>query len=259
MNNFMNFMAKEMLEAWRRKRFLVLSIVFLFVALISPTMTRYINEFLELLIPAEDLNAMGVMLLTPHWSTSYQSFYMNLNQIGMIALILLGMGIVVSEVRRGTAALMMVKGLTHTTFMLVKFAAFSLMVFVVLLISLLLQHFLTLAFFGAGAAVGNLILGFALYWLFSMMIISLIIFTSTIAQSVGMAAVFGILGFMAFSIPAGLPRLREPFPYTLSARAHEITTAGYVSEFLWLNILTAILTTALFLAASILILRKKEL
>jgi len=166
MNNFMNFMAKEMLEAWRRKRFLVLSIVFLFVALISPTMTRYINEFLELLIPAEDLNAMGVMLLTPHWSTSYQSFYMNLNQIGMIALILLGMGIVVSEVRRGTAALMMVKGLTHTTFMLVKFAAFSLMVFVVLLISLLLQHFLTLAFFGAGAAVGNLILGFALYWLF---------------------------------------------------------------------------------------------
>jgi len=259
MNNFTTFLGKELLEAWRKKRILVMFAVFLFITLVSPTLTRYSNEILQMLVTPEEMNAMGIILFAPHWSSSYYSFYGNMNQIGMIALILLCMGLVVQEIRRGTAALMMVKGLGQARFIIVKFVAYSITLFTTLLIMLILQHFLTLAFFGAGAEFANLLTGFVLYWIFAMMILSLAILASAISTSVGMAAVFGILGFIAFSIPASLPRLREAFPYTLSTRVREITSYNYFSDMLWANILTAILTTAIFLTASILILRKREL
>ncbi|MCL2169666.1 MAG: ABC transporter permease [Defluviitaleaceae bacterium] len=251
MNNFMVFLAKEFSEMWRTWRIFILGIIFIFFALLSPILTRYMNDLFQM---------MGIFmpLPPPHWSQSYMSLYVNLNQVGMIALILLVMGVVSSEKRRGTAALMMVKGLSHHTFILAKFAALSLITFAVLLVTVLITHFLTIALFGAGADITNLLTGLVLYQIFAMMMLSLIILASTIADSTGLAAVLGFLGFMALSIPASLPRIREAFPYTISFRAHEVT-AGYFSGMLWANITTAIAATALLLLISIHILRKKEL
>ena len=247
------------MEAWRTWRIFTISLVFIFFALLSPIMVRYINELFALLMSPEELAMMGVVLIPPHWSTSYISLFGNLNQIGMIALILTVMGVVVAEKRRGTAALMMVKGLKHSTLILVKFTALSLIVFATLLVTVLVAHFLTVALFGAGANIDELLTSLVLYQIFAMMMLSLIILASTIANSSAMAAVFGFLGFMALSIPASLPRIREAFPYTISFRAQEVVSMGYFSDMLWANILTAISTTALFLLISILVLRKKEL
>ncbi|MCL2350644.1 MAG: ABC transporter permease [Defluviitaleaceae bacterium] len=260
MNNFMTFLGKEFMEAWRVHRILVISLVFVFFALTSPLMARYIIEIFNALIPAEDAAAIGLaMMPPPHWSQSYASFFGNLNQIGMIAMILMMMGVVAAEKRDETAALMMVKGLSHSAFILTKFIAMSLISFVVLLVSLLLQHLLTLFLFGAGAEIGNLIVSFILYWLFVVMMISLTILASTLAKNLATSAVFGFLGFMTLSIPASLPRIREAFPYTISFRAQEVSSSGYFSDMLWVNVLTAIATTALFLGISIHILRKKEI
>jgi len=260
MNKFITFTKKEFLEIWRANRLLVLGVVFVFIALIAVLLTRYANEILNALLSPEEMAAFGIGEgAIPHWSNSYEAFFGNLNQIGMVALILMVMGVVVSEKRRGTAALMMVKGLGHSTFILAKFFALSLLAFVTLLASLLINHFLTISLFGAGAEIGNLMMGFLLYWLFAMMMLSLIILTSSLAKSLAMSAVFGFLGFMALSIPSSLPRIREAFPYTISFRATEVATRGYFSDMLWLNILTAAATTAIFLGASIFILRKKEL
>jgi hypothetical protein len=80
-----------------------------------------------------------------------------------------------------------------------------------------------------------------------------------LSDSPALAAVFGFLGFMAMSIVSALPRIREPFPFTISSRAVEITNFGQSNEWLWPNILTAIATTVLFLFLSIKILKRKEL
>ncbi|MDR2167047.1 MAG: ABC transporter permease subunit [Clostridiales bacterium] len=257
MNKFLVFSGKELLEAWRNSRLLILAAIFLFFAVVSPLLSRYLNEFIAMLLPPEQAGLIATP--PPHWRDAYLQFFGNLNQIGMITLILITMGVVSGEKRRGTAALMMVKGLGHTNFILSKFMVLSLVIFVVLLASVIINHSLTLALFGEGAAANNLIFGFLVYWLFCMLILSLIILSSTLAKSTLTAAAFGFLGFMAMAIISALPRIREAFPYTVSARAAEITTAGYHASWLWANIVAAIATIALFLALSIRILKSKEL
>ena len=260
MNNFMVFLHKEFMEMWRDKRAVILAAVFVFFGVLSPVMMRYMNELFALLMSEEELAMMGIGAMEiPHWTASYVGFFGNLNQVGMIALILLAMGVIVSEKRRGTAALMMVKGLGHKSFVLSKFAVWSINTFVVLLVAIAVNHALTIILWGEGAQLGNLISGFLMYWVFAMMMIALVILTSTIAKSLAISAVFGFLGFMLLSIPASLPRIQDAFPYTLSFRASDMVASGYFPTMAWANIATAILTTALFLGISIAVLRKKEL
>lgn len=260
MNNFKVFLHKEFMEMWRDKRSVILAAVFVFFGVLSPVMMRYMNELFALLMTEEEIAMMGLGVMEiPHWSASYVGFFSNLNQVGMIALILLAMGVIVSEKRRGTAALMMVKGLGHGTFVITKFVVWSINTLIVLLVAIIINHFLTIALFGAGAEIGNLIAGLFMYWVFAMMMIALIILTSTFAKSLAVSAVFGFLGFMLLSIPSALPRIQELFPYTVSFRARDMVATGYFPSIAWANIGTAIATTALFLGLSIMILRKKEL
>jgi len=259
MNNFATFLSKEILEIWRKKRLVVLVGVFVFFALTMPLLERYSEEFINLFMTEEQAAAFEIEMPPPHWTGSYGAFYGMVNQIGMIALILLVMGVVVSEKRRGTAALMMVKGLNHSTFILTKFVALSFMIFIALLVSLTVNHFLTAVLFEQIAQTGDLIAGFAVYLLFAMMMLSMVILASTIAQSLALAAVAGFLGFMAMSLPSNLPNVRDWWPYAISFDAVHITVGLDAPDRMLVRMLMAAIITALFLFLSIFILRKKEL
>jgi hypothetical protein len=81
---------------------------------------------------------------------------------------------------------------------------------------------------------------------------------STIAKSVTMAAVFGLLGFFLLSLMGAIRCIGDISPYVLASRALEITLGNY-HEWLYYNVILALAAIAALLIASIQILKKKEL
>jgi ABC-2 type transport system permease protein len=185
-------------------------------------------------------------------------FYGNLIQIGTIAVILLYMGSVLDEKRRGTAALMLMKGLSRFNFVMAKFIAGALTILVVMIFSVLIAHAYTFILFGEAALVGDMLVGGLMYYIFTLLMLAVTMFCSVIAKSAGMAATFGLLSFLGLSLIGMIHRVGDISPYVLASRALE-ATFGYYHEWLWINILLAIAAIGALLFSTVYILGKKEL
>jgi len=257
-NSFFVFAQKEVVEILRTKRLFVLACVFLFFAFASPMLARFMMEFLVMLMPADEM-AMFIEIPPPAWQDSYMQFYGNMSQIGVITVILLFMGIVLDEQRKGTAALMMMKGLTHTGFIMAKFAVISISAFVVLLISGLIAHLYTIILFGEAADIGRMLLGMLVFMPSVLFMLAVQIFFSTVAKSTAMSAIFGFLALMFVGILPTIPRIGEFTPGVLMFAWPLEVTLGIYNVNLWLAMGIAVALTTLFLVLSINILRKKEM
>ena len=79
-----------------------------------------------------------IQILLPEqtWIDSFNQFFKNLNQIVLIAVIIVFMGSVVGEVERGTALLVLTKSSSRASFIIAKFLA----AVVILIISLLIAY-----------------------------------------------------------------------------------------------------------------------
>jgi len=261
MHNFMTFVGKEFTETLRTKRLIILACVFAFVAFISPMMARFMMEIITLAVPAEEMAEMMDMLAAipdPHWSDSYGFFNQNMAQFGVFAIILLFMGAILDEKRRGTAALMMMKGLNHTRFVFAKFSVASLVIFITLVMAVLINHLYTYILFEEAAAFGDVMWGLLAYQLFAMFMLAITYFFSTIAKSAPTAAIFSILAFMILAIVSVMQNVGDASPYVMGARSLELTL-GFRHDWLIANILASIGATIALLLVSIHILKKKEL
>jgi len=259
MNRFLIFAGKEIKETLRTKRFIVLIIAFLFFAVTGPLLARYLTEFVGMFTPGDDAMAAALLgLPEPTWQDSYFMYYSNMIQMGILALVLMFMGVIFDEKRRGTAALMMMKGITHTTFVLAKFAIIALVTFVVIAIATMVAHFYTYILFEEAAVLGDVLMGGLSFWAFALFMSAIAMFFSTISKSMAMSAVLSIVAFFTLIIIDLVDRVGDVVPYVLSRRATEMTV-GIYDDLVLTNFITVIFVIAALLAASIAILRKQEI
>ncbi|MCL2620086.1 MAG: hypothetical protein FWD97_04030 [Defluviitaleaceae bacterium] len=260
MNNYMTFIRKEIIETIRNKRLIVLACVFMSFAILGPLMGRYLVEFITMIVPAGELDVDGLMGLfdEPTWVDGYTNFYTNLAQVGVITVMLLYMGVILDEKRRGTAPMVLMKGLSHTTFVMSKFTVMALTTLVIMLVSTPIAHLYTYILFEEAGNFGEMMLGGLIFWIFLLFIIALMVFFSTIAQKVSNVALYGFLAYFAMVIFDVVQQLREFLPYGLVVRAVQVSI-GYFHEHLMVNLLITIVAMIILLAVSIHILKKKEL
>ena len=259
MKGYMIFVSKECVEIIRTKRLFVLGCVFLLFAFTSPLLARYVMEIFAALMPAGEAEMFAAVMPEPTWQDGYIQFYGNISQIGIIAIIMLFMGVVFDEKRKGTAPIMMMKGLSHTGFIMAKFTVMGAATVVIMLVSVFISHLYTYALFGEAANIGSLILGFLIYCVVLLMVISVSIFCSTIAKSVAMSAILGFAFFMGFSIIAVLPRIGQYSPGALLGSMPIEVTVDITPDSLTIALLITAALTAVFLAAAVNILKRKEL
>ena len=119
-------------------------------------------------------------------------------------------------------------------------------------------YFYTYMLFDTAGSVIDVLLGAAVYTLFLLMVVALTLLTSTLSKSSVMAALLAFVGFLAITAVSALPRFGNWLPGNLMARSMERTGDGVFHADLWANIGTTIGLTVVFLALSILILRKRE-
>jgi ABC-2 type transport system permease protein len=179
-------------------------------------------------------------------------------QIGSMTVIFLYMGSVLDEKRRGTAALMMMKGLSRLNFIAAKFFAGAVSIFIVIAVSVLIAHAYTLILFGEAAATADMLLGGLIFYIFTLLTLAITIFFSTIAKSTAISATLSLVTSISLALISSIQRISDVSPFALATRALEITF-GFYHERLWISIVLALLFIDALLLSSVYILSKKEL
>ncbi len=121
MTGFGPMLTKELLEQWRTKRLLVVTIVFALFGIGSPVLARYTPELVKALAG----DAVGAAIPPPHVADAVIQFLKNVGQTGVLAAILLAMGSVATEKERGVAALFLTRPLSRGAYLLAKLVAIA--------------------------------------------------------------------------------------------------------------------------------------
>jgi ABC-2 type transport system permease protein len=111
------FIEKEFKEQIKTQKLFLVTFVFIFFAVLSPILTKNLQEIVKASIDIE--------LPPPLPVDSYLQFFKSVYQLGLLIFILFFMGCVALEKERGTAAMILSKPVSRLEFILSKYIAVS--------------------------------------------------------------------------------------------------------------------------------------
>jgi ABC-2 type transport system permease protein len=235
---------KEIIEQNRTKKLLVTVIVLVLFGMLSPVMAKYMPELFKI-IPGAD--QFAIIMPTPTIADAIGQYVKNISQFAIILALLLPMGAVAVEKEKGTAAMMLVKPLPRSVFLLVKFLSYGFTFLVSITLAGMVAYLYTWYLF-APMNVGAWIAINLLLWLYAMVYIALTLLFSTLVKSQALAAgiSFGVL--IVLSIVGSLPTISKHLPAQLITWGGEIMLGMKTSYWSALIVSIVIILASFFLA-----------
>jgi len=199
---FLAATVKELRQAWRTKRILVVWAVFLAFGMLSPLIAYFLPEVFSSIEGAE---MFANLIPTPTAVDAMTQYLKNLSQFGFILAVLLAMGSVVGEKERGVAAMILSKPMARWAFIASKFAAQFVVYLVGFILAAIGAYYYTLFLFGS-LEMGSFLLlnGLLLLWLLTFVGLSLL--GSTLGKSTVAAGGIGLGLCVAQMLLGNLPR-----------------------------------------------------
>ena len=193
---------KELRQAWRTKRILVVWAVFLAFGMLSPLLARFMPEIIG---SFEEAQMFLELIPPPTIADSMVQYLENLSQFGFILAVLLAMGAVVGEKERGVAPMILSKPMARGAFIASKFTAQLLIYLAGFLLAAAGAYYYTLYLFGA-LEIGSFLLlnGLLLLWLLTFVALSLL--GSTLGKSTVAAGGIGLGLCVAQMLLGSIPR-----------------------------------------------------
>lgn len=241
------FFGKEIREIFRTYKIYALPVVFMVFGFASPILTKMMPDIL-----GELAGDMGFQLPEMTWRDSYAQFFKNLNQIGMLALIITTMGTVADEKARGVAQLVLTKPLSRTGYLLSKFAANGLLLAASSLLAFAATWYYTIILFDGTELLPGLA-GIGLYLAYALLILALTLLCSVLTRSLVAAGGLSVLGFFLLSILPAIHRTLAAYsPAALLNYQEAILTGGQnlMPELGWAIVLCIALTVLTVTAAA---------
>jgi ABC-2 type transport system permease protein len=258
-NGFGTLLGKELLEAWRTMRLLVVMALFLFVGLSSPLLARFLPEILEL--AAGDLGG-SFPVPTPTAADAVGQVLKNLGQFGAFAAIVLAMGAVASEIERGTAAFVLARPVQRASFLAAKAVSLGVVLALGVALAIGVGWVYTAILFEPQPVGGWLALG-ALAWLALAAWAAITFLASTVTGSAAAAAGLGFVALLGLSIASAVPAIARLTPAGLTAPALALgtdsATVGELGADLWSPVAATIVLIAGCLFLSGVAFRRREL
>jgi len=252
-SGFAAFAGKEAREIPRTWRIWVLPGILLFFALTGPALAKFTPQLLET-FAGDQLK--GLVLPTPTYLDAYGQWVKNLSGIVLYALIIIYGSIISSELKSGTAVLVLTKPVSRTAFVVAKAAVHSMFLAVLVVAGTLITWGLTAAVFGQ--APGSALWSSAMVWLvFGVLFIALMTLLSVIIGSAAGAAGAGLGAYALVSIAAIWRPLGTYSPAALTAQPVSLA-AGKDVAVLW-PVLTSLILAALLVALAAFSFRRKDL
>lgn len=117
MTGYRELLEKEVIEAWRTHRIVLVGALYVVLGIASPVIIHYLPELQSLFGPVDEELGFGELGLPD----AIDLLVRNLVQFGSIAAVLLAMGSVAGERERGTLGLVLSRPVSRTAFLAAKF------------------------------------------------------------------------------------------------------------------------------------------
>lgn len=229
MNSFTTMFKKELLEIYRSKKFLILVIIFAFIAISSPILAKLIPNLLKSM-PATP--GLTITLPDPTWKDAIDQLVKNLIQFGYIVIIFMFAGSIAEEKNKKTLEIVLTKPVSRASLVLAKFCASGLYLKLVFIASAIVFYFYTFQLFGSFSIVNYLWLClFLLIFLF--LILAVTIFFSAMANTQITAVGLAFLTTIVFTTVIGyIKKLTDYSPSFVVSNYKELMESGKVADFL---------------------------
>ena len=214
MRTFLAFFRKEWMEQIRSSRLVLLIIIFVLFGIMNPAFAKITPWLMETM--AETLEDTGptVTAVTVDALTSWTQFYKNI-PMALILFVLLYSGSFCTELQKGTLIPVLTKGFGRWKTVIAKYVMQLIMWTVCYLLCFMITYGYN-AYFWDNSIAANIGLAAVLYWLFGVLVISIMLLFSVIAASAGavLAGCGAVALIMYFS---GLfPYIKDYTPYRLT-------------------------------------------
>jgi ABC-2 type transport system permease protein len=209
MSGLTAFLRKELGETLHTWRIWVLPAILVFIGITAPVITVLTPALLRW--AAKSNPGTHITLPEPVARDSYLQFMGNLEQLALLAIIIVVGGAIAGELRSGTATLVLTKPLSRAAFVLAKALTNGALVLLSTAVGVALCVAITAGLLGAGPA--GLFLLAVLAWLcFALLMIAVMLLLSARLRSQMAAAAAGIGVFAASAALAIVPALRDYSP-----------------------------------------------
>lgn len=251
----MAFLKKEFLGILKTYRIWVIPAIFLFFGLMSPPVAKLAPEIVKSTMP----KGLTLKIPTPTILDAFSQYLKNLAQLGILAVILLSMGLVSEEKSKGTLQLVITKPVSRTTVVISKFIAQNILILSSMIVAAGVCYLYSIAIFRDGKLIefaqANLL--FIVYFL---LIITITIFFSTILNNQIAAGGLSIVSFAILSILPSLHRFFDKYsPAALTGMANKIMLGQTTIFQAGWPIIASLILVAILLFLGIAIFNRQEL
>lgn len=217
MAQFKAFFKKELKEQFKTSKFMVLGITSIALMLLSVVFAK----FLPILLEQMALEGFGAQMNFTYME-SYNQFFANMSDIGIIVLIVIYAGSLSSEISHGTMVTLLANGMSRTKIIVAKFLVQVIIWTICYWVSFGLNILGTLILFGEAAAPH---LGYAglLCYLFGNFTIALTIFGGALTRKYGLTLLIALGFFLLGTLVSIIPNVGEYLPTYLIMSNFAIT------------------------------------
>lgn len=203
---------KEHLEALRRKRVLLLVLLFVAAGMMSPLFAKLTPEIMKTALP----EGTSITLAAPTSLDSWTQFFKNVSQFGLLALVLLYGDTLAGEVERGTLLPLLPLGLKRQSVVLGKASYLMLTWTLGYWLSFGICYGYTRYFFTDSLS-QHIAAGVWPLWLYGLLLCALLLLTSALAQNGLQSLLFFALCFGASLLLGLFKRIDAYNPFTLGS------------------------------------------
>ena len=254
MKQFLVLAKKDLLEFTRSKKFLIIIVVFIFVAVASPILAK-LTPLLLKSIPATP--GLTIKMPEPTFMDAIDQFVKNISQLALIVLVFVVAGSVADEKSRRNLEILLSKPVSRTKFILSKFASYLGPISVMFLLSVAGFYLYTISTFGS-FSLGNFVLVSLLILLSVLMVLSITIFASTFVGNELSAAGIGYGSYIVIDLTFGLvKKITKYSPNYIFSNYKSLITNGWNRDFI-VPALAALFVIFVTVTAAVLLFQKQE-
>ena len=221
MTGYRELLEKEVIEAWRTHRIVLVGALYVVLGIASPVIVRYLPELQGLFGPVNEELGFGELGLPD----AIDLLVRNVVQFGSIAAVLLAMGSVAGERERGTLGFVLSRPVSRTAFLAAKFVSLAMVLGLATVLGVLATFLYATLLFGATDPLAWA--QSALFLLLAVLVPAAITFLGSVlaGSSLGAAAI-GIAGLVVLSLGSTLPTASPFFSTGLAELARAMPIEG---------------------------------
>jgi ABC-2 type transport system permease protein len=254
MRGYLAFTKKELMEQLRTYKWLIVFSVFFLFGMMSPLLAKLMPEIVS------GMGIEGMQIVIPEATAvdAYGQFFKNINQMGILVLLLVFGGSLSNELMRGTLINVLAKGLPRHSVILSKYSA-AVVLWTTGYLVAAATNFGYTAYLFQENAVQNLVFSLFCLWLFGCFLIALIFLSSTLTTGNFGGLILSAIALVIMLMINMIPKAEKFNPITLASKNIALLTGEQGVDGLLLTVwITAILIIGC-LIISIVVFSKKKL